>query len=183
MLTSTFDITDVSTMSEEPLDYHPNSGATSKEDVLKDHKHPDTERSEGDVGETTFDPRDAPSDKRSRFNELRKRHHEHWNSSGKEERDTAIAYDARVVFSQLELSETQRNRSLKLIEEYRSKGRRYEAVILAAVTLVLNQHGRWIQRDNEQYGDDLHEQYVDLRESFDVDESQIQDLIREMRPL
>jgi len=163
---------------DEELDFHPNSGSGSKEDAQKDHSHPTDERARGDVGSTTFDPNDASRDRQERFNDLRKRHHEHWNKSGAEKNGTDIAYDARMVCNQLELTEYQESRAIKLIDECRTQGLQYEKTIMGCVTYVLNEDERWIQRGDGGVGDDLHRTWCELLESFGITESSVKVICR-----
>jgi len=147
-------------------------------DAIKDGKSPSTEQSHGDVGETTFDPHDADPNSRSRFKELRKRHHEHWDKDPSQLLSTDIAYDARMVCNQLELTEYQESRAIKLIDEYRTQGLQYEKTIMGCVTYVLNEDGRWIQRGDEEVGDDLHQTWCELLESFGISASSVKGVIR-----
>lgn len=167
---------------KEDLDYHPDSGAVDTADVMKDTNKPQTEQSTGDTGSTTFDPLEAPNWKKRRFKELRKRHHEHWNKDGEGEmNDTNIAYDTRTVCNQLELTDHQQRRVLKLVDEHRTQGLQYELTILGAVTYVLNVEGRWIQRDHDEYGDDCHETYAQILESYGFEQSQVADVAERIR--
>jgi len=168
-------------MPSDNIDYHPDSGAGDGMDAIQDANHPDTERASGDVGSTTFEPSDAHPSKQSRYNELRKRHHEHWNSDPKKNNDTNVAYDARMVCNRLELSEHQEERSLKLIDEHRGQGQRYEVTIMAVVTYVLNKDNRWIQRDNDEYGDPMHSQYMEILNDFEITKSLVQDHVARIR--
>lgn len=154
------------------IDYHPSSGSGSAEDKVMDEEKPREERAEGDSGETTFDPQEAPPSKQRRFEHLRKRHHEHYSMDGnREKNDTNISYDTRTVCSRLEMTDTQTERTLLLVEENRQQGRKYELTILAVATHVLNEDNRWIQRSptDTKYGDPMHDEWAELCDAYDVD--------------
>jgi len=166
-------------MRPEDIDYHPDSGAGDGMDSIQDSQHPSTETASGDEGATTFEPSDARPAKRARFSQLRKRHHEHWDKNGKEQNDTNVAYDARMVCNRLELTDYQQSRALKLIEKHRASGHRYELTIMAVVTYVLNKEDRWIQRplsedEDVSIGDPLHSEWKDLLDTFQIMKSTVQ---------
>lgn len=165
-------------MDNRDLDYHPDSGAGSYSDAIQDQTHPDTERSEGDIGATTFDPSDAADSER--FNELRKRHHEHWNQDLSDYIRTDIAYDVRMVCNRLELTEYQESRVVMLIDDYIRQGRQYEKTIMGVVTYVLNTEDRWIQRGDSELSDDLHDEYQEICESFNVTSEDVKAITREI---
>lgn len=161
---------------KQRIDYHPDSGSGSAEDKYMDEQKPREERAEGDSGETTFDPQEAPPSKRKRFEHLRKRHHEHYSMDGNREiNDTNVAYDTKTVCSRLEMTDAQAERTLLLVDENRVQGRKYEITILAVATHVLNEDGRWIQRstDDTEYGDPMHDEWVSLCEAYDVDKQTV----------
>lgn len=152
------------------LDYDADSGSGTYEQKKRDAESPTSEQAQGDVGETTFEPTDASSDKRKRFAQLKKRHHEHFQTSGKDVTDTNIAYDTRLVCNRLEVSSVQENRIIKLVEEHRTDGNyRYEANIMAVATYVLNQDGRWVQRQVSPHADPLNDVYHDLLDGFNIE--------------
>lgn len=165
---------------KDKLDFHADSGAGSYEEKQKDGNHPQAEQSKGDVGATTFDATDAAPTKEVRFKQLKKRHHEHWETSGKEANDTDVAYDARLVCNRLELSDVQQARSLKLISNYRKEGTRYELTILAVVSYVLNEGGRWVQRTDGPHADPLSDVYHDLIDAFDVEKPMVRKVRNEI---
>jgi len=164
----------------DSLSYDPSDGPGTYADAKKDVETPDTERSVSDVGATTFNPSDVSGSNSRRYEQLRKRHHGHYSYSGEDSITEDIAYDARTVFSRLELSDRQRERAFRLIDELRKPRRRYESVIMAAVSYVLNEDGRWIQRDDDEFGDPLSSVYYDILDSYDVQEQTVRKLRREL---
>jgi hypothetical protein len=158
----------------EDVDYHPSSGSGNAEDRVYDSESSSTEQSVGDVGATTFDPKDAEGSDKERYRELRKRHHGHFDMDGEQEmNDTDIAYDARMVCNRLELTDVQQARSLKTIKEFRESGREYEITIMAAVSYVLNEDGRWVQRRDDEHGDPLTDVYYEILDGFDIEKTDV----------
>jgi len=134
------------------------------------------------VGQTTFDP--AEADDSDRFEELLDRHHERYNYSGSEKRNRDHVYDARTVASQLEFTDYQTKELIRRVQnvDHDTLGSyTYEDVILAVVSLVANEDGRWIQRDDTDVGDPLASTFEDIRIRFDVRPSAIRQLRKRLR--
>jgi hypothetical protein len=162
------------------LSYDPADGSGSYADKRKDFETPDSERAVSDVGATTFNPSDVSGSNSGRYEQLKKRHHGHFAYSGKDSITEDLSYDARTVCNRLETTDVQQERVFRLIDEIRKPRRRYESVIMAAVSYVLNEDGRWIQRDDSEFGDPLSSVYYEILDSYDVEEQTVRKLRREL---
>jgi hypothetical protein len=133
------------------------------------------------VGQTTFDP--AEADDSDRFEELLDRHHERYSHHPSSRRGRDHVYDARTVASQLEFTDYQTQELIRRVKkadlEEGSYG--YEEAILAIATLVANEDGRWIRRDDGDVGDPLASTFDDIRIRFGVRRSAIRQLRKRLQ--
>jgi hypothetical protein len=161
------------------IDRSSGNGATEGD---RDEQDGAVEYDETAVGQTTFDP--AEADDSDRFEELLDRHHERYSHGRSSKRQRDHVYDARTVASQLEFTDYQTTelvRRVQNVDHDELGSYTYEDVILTMASLVANEDGRWIQRDDNDVGDPLASTFEDIRIRFDVRGSAIRQLRKRLQ--
>lgn len=170
-----------------PFDSTSGNGSSSKEESYIDRESIFSNEW-GSQAATTFNPNEAPPDKKEHFEELYAQH------NGKGERDRSVTItqshitnDAKTFMSILELPQYQRKRVLNILERMDissnnfGPGKRYEKIILTICSLVADEE---LSRRPDASLDDrlfLTDEFSELMETTDMTSAEHNLLRRKIR--